>query len=290
MLKRIAEGVRRPKKPSDNHGSGNGVAGWRRIISGSSIVEQVIAGVLVVVIVGAATVAWKNISGGNTKDSVVTTMPQASPSSTESASSQPPLRAEAFPFEVLHFTPPAPTVVLPLTPDKVPSSPATAGEGARDFLAWARSLGGADAQQTGVSFVLRSDQTAPVIVTNVRIVVQQRNPAMRGTWLRPGGAGGLINRVMEVNLDRDPPTVKRIAYEDNATWSFPLKVSQPDPELFTIIATAKNSFCLWKVEVDYLIDGEQHTLTVDDDGQPFRTTGVKNAIDNRPGSPDATGP
>jgi hypothetical protein len=143
-------------------------------------------------------------------------------------------------------------------------------------VTWARDLGGADARQTGVSFILRSDLTAPVIVANVRVIVQQRSAPMRGTLLQSGQGGDLYNRVMEVNLDNSPPRVRRVAYENNRRWNFPLRVSQQDPEVFTVIAKADNSYCLWKLEVDYLIEGGRHTLTVDDGGQPFRTTGVRN--------------
>jgi hypothetical protein len=233
---------------------------------------------LIVIIVAAAGVVARNVFGKQNPEGSASgpAASQSSPSSSLSESSQPPLRAEVVPFSVVHSTFPSPTAVVPLAREKLPRPPAIAGKGSQRFLAWAHDLGGADAEQTQVSFVLRSDLTAPVIVANVRVVVQERRPAMRGTWLKPAQAGDLPERVIEIDLDTDPPTVKRTAYQGDPSWKFPLQVSNQDPELFTVIAKANQSFCFWKLEVDYLVEGRQHTLTVDNDRQPFRTTGVKN--------------
>jgi hypothetical protein len=274
MPKRKSASAHRPKQPISNSAHGNRLAWWRRLSRGP-IQDQVIAGVLIAVIVAAGTVVWKNVFGDNSEDRRTVATSQPSSSSSEGGTSQSALRAEVIPFDVIHFTPPSPTVVLPLPLEKIPRPPSTAGEGSQKFLVWARNLGGADAESTGVSFVLRSDMTAPVIVANVRVVVQQRSPAMRGTWLDTGQAGDLYNRVLEVDLDRDPPIVERIS-EGDSGWNFPLKVSVQDPELFTVIASADESLCVWTLEVDYVVDGKRHTLTIDNDGQPFRTTGIKN--------------
>jgi hypothetical protein len=48
-------------------------------------------------------------------------------------------------------------------------------------------------------------------------------------------------------------------------------------QTFFIETYATTCFCEWKVRFSWIEGGKRHLLTVDDGGQPFRTTGTGNA-------------
>ncbi|MFF8934782.1 helix-turn-helix domain-containing protein [Streptomyces paradoxus] len=84
-----------------------------------------------------------------------------------------------------------------------------------------------------------------------------------------GCGGGVPKRFFTVALDAARPGVVPEAGHAN----FPFKVSESDPEAFYIRADASAYDVSWYLELRWSSGDRSGTLTVDDHGRPFRTSG-----------------
>ncbi|MEU9572989.1 helix-turn-helix transcriptional regulator [Streptomyces massasporeus] len=84
-----------------------------------------------------------------------------------------------------------------------------------------------------------------------------------------GCGGGVPTRFFTVALDAARPgVVPEAGHAD-----FPFKVSESDPEVYYIRADASAYDVSWYLELDWSSGDRTGTLTVDDHGRPFRTSG-----------------
>ncbi|MGC5039528.1 helix-turn-helix domain-containing protein [Streptomyces sp. DT190] len=84
-----------------------------------------------------------------------------------------------------------------------------------------------------------------------------------------GCGGGVPTRFFTVALDAArPAVVPEAGHKD-----FPFKVSDSDPEVYYIQADASAYDVSWYLELRWSSGSRQGTLTVDDAGRPFRTSG-----------------
>jgi plasmid maintenance system antidote protein VapI len=84
-----------------------------------------------------------------------------------------------------------------------------------------------------------------------------------------GCGGGVPTRFFTVALDATRPGV----VPDAGHADFPFKVSESDPEMYYIRADASAYDVSWYLELSWSSGGRTGTLTVDDHGRPFRTSG-----------------
>ncbi|MFJ8593278.1 helix-turn-helix domain-containing protein [Streptomyces sp. NPDC093598] len=84
-----------------------------------------------------------------------------------------------------------------------------------------------------------------------------------------GCGGGVPTRFFTVALDAARPGVVPEAGHAN----FPFKVSESDPEVYYIRADASAYDVSWYLELAWSSGNRTGTLTVDDHGRPFRTSG-----------------
>ncbi|MER7480630.1 helix-turn-helix transcriptional regulator [Streptomyces sp. NPDC126510] len=84
-----------------------------------------------------------------------------------------------------------------------------------------------------------------------------------------GCGGGVPTRFFTVALDAARPGV----VPDAGHADFPFKVSESDPEMYYIRADASAYDVSWYLELRWSSGGRTGTLTVDDHGRPFRTSG-----------------
>ncbi|MCK8435673.1 helix-turn-helix domain-containing protein [Streptomyces sp. D2-8] len=84
-----------------------------------------------------------------------------------------------------------------------------------------------------------------------------------------GCGGGVPTRFFTVALDAARPSVVPEAGHAN----FPFKVSESDPEVYYIRADASAYDVSWYLELTWSSGSRTGTLTVDDHGRPFRTSG-----------------
>ena len=142
---------------------------------------------------------------------------------------------------------------------------------------WAKSMAGVDAFSTVVRIVMRGRSDSPVILDNLQVDVVNSGPPLSGTFVTYFGQGaGQPVRYFEINLDRQPPTVKQLT-KGKPTTPFPYEVSKSEVEVFDIYAYALRHDVRWRLRLDYTSADKQGSMTFDDHGQPFETTAPADA-------------
>jgi hypothetical protein len=159
--------------------------------------------------------------------------------------------------------------VIPKSISEIPRPPNFDSASRALFDEWAAEQEAVLANQMVLSFVARSDEEQPTLITGMRVEVVKRSAPLAGTWVRPDGAGPGPNRVVTVDLDVSPPTLTK-----SLGWDFPLTISKTELEAFTVIANVSTCDCEWRIVLESQVpDGSTSDIVVDDDGIPFRLTG-----------------
>jgi hypothetical protein len=164
-----------------------------------------------------------------------------------------------------------PTYVIPrsLTRGELPVS----GDDRGNLYEWANQMAGTNATDTLVRLVIRGDSASPVILQNLDVEVVNRQPALAGTFIGQDGLGsGVTVRYVSADLDSTPPDVRFVNPAGETLDVLPLQVTPSDVEVIDIYAFSLECDCEWVVNLVFAVDGETESMTVDDDGKPFRTT------------------
>lgn len=184
----------------------------------------------------------------------------------------PEVRADPYPFSAHKGLI---AVVIPGTPQEI-GEPPRAKQGnivsGTEILTWADPLGGVDAGITTVRFSVTSKDT--ILVEDFTVRVVERKPTLVGSYVYAQGGGDLWRRAYDINLDDESLPIGRKGGEDGY-WDFPISLGPSDTYVADVIATAREWDVSWEIDVHYVFEGEAHTATFDDAGQPFRTTGVE---------------
>ncbi|WP_433390493.1 hypothetical protein [Micromonospora sp. KLBMP9576] len=164
----------------------------------------------------------------------------------------------------------------------VPARPGWSG----DWWQWAGRAAGVPAARQSVYLTVQGVDEAQVTLTDLRVRVVTRRPALRGVFAVAAGGGPYAYRWVEANLDDDPPLLtagifeeyeKHFPEHERKEIRFPYRVSLSDAETFLVVGRTNDCDCDWKVEVDWAAQGRTGTVTVDDAGRPFRVTGTAGA-------------
>lgn len=173
---------------------------------------------------------------------------------------------------------------LPQLPDR----PGFDGDWDRWGAEWDKWMAAAEAVpavalEIDINIQGRSD--AQVTLTDLRVRVVKRAPAIRGTVvLIPGGDPGFY-RYVDVDLDEDPPahspTVDEafdfLAQEHELRpIRFPYRVSLSAAESFLVNAHTDRCDCAFVIDLSWASQGRTGTVAIDDEGKPFRVTGRSN--------------
>ncbi|MGA5127406.1 helix-turn-helix domain-containing protein [Streptomyces pseudogriseolus] len=86
-----------------------------------------------------------------------------------------------------------------------------------------------------------------------------------------GCGGGVQTRAFGVSLDSARPALTPVP----GNQDFPFKVSESDPEVYYVTASVSAYDVDWYLELKWSSGDRSGTLTVDDEGRPFRTSGNK---------------
>jgi len=197
-------------------------------------------------------------------------------------------------IDVVTRTPPGPTVdeypipisgktrfggiLIPLSPEEVGSPPSPApGDDEEILVEWGRRFGAVEARSGVVTLSMTSPKGA-IVINALKVKALERGPAVAGVFVGPWGSGDIFKRAYEVDLDEQSPTpVMRSEESDDGSWSFPISLGPSDTYIAEVVGYAKRSDVSWVIEIDYVSEGKIRTVTVDDDGRPFRTTGTGSA-------------
>ncbi|MDX3850273.1 helix-turn-helix transcriptional regulator [Streptomyces sp. AK02-01A] len=159
-------------------------------------------------------------------------------------------------------------------PSAVPPPPTES-----DAEPWARSVGAVHAGDTRVRITVqgRSDTAVVLQAVQVRIVARRTPPAYHVYNMNNGCGGSLTPRLFDIDLDKPRPVAHSMAGNDAGepipAVSFPYRVSARDPEVLLFTGRTADCDCDWYLELEWSSGQRSGVVRVDDNGQPFRTSG-----------------
>jgi hypothetical protein len=173
----------------------------------------------------------------------------------------PPLAAD-----VLDNIEPPITMVVPSAQTGIGSP----GSGCASFRRWATAIGGIDAGTTTFTLVLQSTTNAATYVAGVRAHILATRPPSSGIAVSCPAQAGVVERSVLINLDSGVGTYVRAGR--GAPFGFTLR--RGESEIFNISAATTRHALQWTLEVDAVINGMHHILTVRDNKRAFMTSAV----------------
>ncbi|MET9152254.1 helix-turn-helix domain-containing protein [Streptomyces griseoflavus] len=143
-----------------------------------------------------------------------------------------------------------------------------------DATAWVSSFGAVSSGEQFVRLTVQGTGEETVVVEGLAVrVAGKRSPLPWNDFAMgyPGvGCGGNVpTRSFTVALDAVRPAVT----PESGQRNFPFSVSESDPEVYYITADASAYDVSWYLELTWSSGSRSGTLTVDDKGRPFRTSG-----------------
>ncbi|WP_053667716.1 helix-turn-helix domain-containing protein [Streptomyces sp. NRRL B-1140] len=166
--------------------------------------------------------------------------------------------------------------VVAKPPAQVPPPPVP-----QDAGVWAASQNAVHGGETLVRLSVQGRTDTAVVLEALRVrVVGRTAPAQGNSYAMDRGCGGAVTpRSFDVNLDKDRPIARAVAGNDTGTpipaMRMPYRVSAQDPEVLLVNARTQGCDCRWYLELDWSSQGRRGTVRIDDDGRPFRTSGIK---------------
>ncbi|MFJ8590996.1 helix-turn-helix domain-containing protein [Streptomyces sp. NPDC093598] len=151
----------------------------------------------------------------------------------------------------------------------------------QDAGVWAAAQNAVHGGETLVRLSVQGRTDTAVVLEALRVrVVGRSAPAPGNAYAMDQGCGGSITpRSFDVNLDKDRPIARAVAGSDAGTpipaVRMPYRVSARDPEVLLVNARTQACDCRWYLELDWSSQGRTGTVRIDDDGRPFRTSGIK---------------
>ncbi|MFI6371456.1 helix-turn-helix domain-containing protein [Streptomyces sp. NPDC050546] len=144
----------------------------------------------------------------------------------------------------------------------------------QDAPAWVAAAGAVPSGQQLLKLTVQGTGKETVVVDGLTVrMVAKRTPLAWNDYAMGypgvGCGGGVPTRFFTVALDAARPSVVPEAGHDD----FPFSVSQSDPEVYYVRADASAYDVSWYLELSWSSGSRQGTLTVDDKGRPFRTSG-----------------
>ncbi|MFC9162696.1 helix-turn-helix domain-containing protein [Streptomyces fungicidicus] len=165
--------------------------------------------------------------------------------------------------------------VVARPPEQVPPPPAP-----QDARTWAGTQSAVHGGGTTVQLSVQGTSETAVVLTALRVRVAGRaDPAPGNAYAMDQGCGGALTpRYFDVDLDKDRPLARAVPGNDAGTpipaVRMPYRVSATDPEVLLVTARTAHCDCRWYLELDWSSQGRTGTVRIDDDGRPFRTSGL----------------
>lgn len=150
----------------------------------------------------------------------------------------------------------------------------------QDAREWAESQSAVHGGETLVRISVQGRDSAAVVLEALQVRVIERDKPTPGNvfHMSQGCGGSLTPRRFEVDLDADRPLTRSRPGGDEErdipALTFPYAVSVSEPEVLLVTAGTMACDCGWYLELEWSSQGRSGTVRVDDDGRPFRTSGV----------------
>ncbi|MGR3932980.1 helix-turn-helix domain-containing protein [Streptomyces sp. BRA346] len=151
----------------------------------------------------------------------------------------------------------------------------------RDAPAWAAAHDAVHGGTTNVEATVQGRAESAVVLRALHVrVVGRRTPLAWSSFAMENGCGGALTpRAFSVDLDAARPQARPTDGNDEGkpipAVRFPYRVSASDPEVLLINARTAGCDCRWYLELDWTSGDRSGTVRIDDNGAPFRTSGIK---------------
>ncbi|MEU2897210.1 helix-turn-helix domain-containing protein [Streptomyces sp. NPDC001273] len=144
----------------------------------------------------------------------------------------------------------------------------------QDAPAWAGAAGAVPSGKQYLRLTVQGTSAETVVVEDLTVrIAGKRTPLAWNDFAMGypgvGCGGGVPTRAFTVALDAARPALT----PESGHRDFPFKVSESDPEVYYITADASAYDVDWYLELKWSSGSRGGTLTVDDKGRPFRTSG-----------------
>ncbi|GAA2633543.1 helix-turn-helix domain-containing protein [Streptomyces vastus] len=143
--------------------------------------------------------------------------------------------------------------------------------GEPDARGWVSALGAVAGGQQMLALTVQGKGKATVVLDKLHVrVVEKSAPLDWNDFVMGVGCGGNVETTaFGVDLDAGRPAISPKAGQRD----FPYKVSESDPEVFYVFADARAHNVSWYLELEWSSGDQKGTVRVDDNGNPFRTSG-----------------
>jgi transcriptional regulator with XRE-family HTH domain len=153
---------------------------------------------------------------------------------------------------------------------KVPPPPTE-----QDAPSWVSALGAVSAGSQYLELTVQGTGQDTVVLQslNVRVVGSAAPPAWNAYamgYVGVGCGGGVPTRSFDIGLDAGRP----VATPKSGQTGLPYKVSESEPEVLYITAAAASHDVRWYLELAWSSGTRNGVLRIDDQGKPFRTSGM----------------
>lgn len=142
---------------------------------------------------------------------------------------------------------------------------------------WAMRRGAIDGGRTHLKISIEGLNDTPVLIESMRARVESRMEPISNTLVSCliEGEIGIIG--IGFNLDEQPSLARALSGETGELGGpyfegSNISVAEGEVLAMAVTAFAEQCFCEWRIEINAVVEGEQQTFILDDNGQPFLTT------------------
>ncbi|MFJ7058982.1 helix-turn-helix domain-containing protein [Streptomyces microflavus] len=151
----------------------------------------------------------------------------------------------------------------------------------QDRRGWARSYGGVDAGNMLLQLTVQGTSREAVVLKGLYVrVLSRKAPLPWSAYLMGNGCGsGIAPQTFASDLDAGHPVITPVPGTQGdrviPAVPFPYKVSSEDVEVFNLDMKAQGYDVSWYLELKWSSGGREGMLRIDDQGKPFRTSGMR---------------
>ncbi|WP_171164481.1 transcriptional regulator [Streptomyces sp. I05A-00742] len=161
-------------------------------------------------------------------------------------------------------------------PAEVPRPPVE-----QDARSWANALRAVPGGPMRMQVTVQGKERQAVVLQALHVrVVGRAAPLDWSAYVMADGCGsGVSPAFLDIDLDRDRPAARPVAGQQGditiPATDFPYKASATDPQVLDIVARTSAHDVKWYLELEWSSGDRHGMLRIDDGGQPFRTSSIK---------------
>jgi hypothetical protein len=160
----------------------------------------------------------------------------------------------------------------------------------------AKRAGAIDVGAVWEALLLEGGTSRDLSIVDMRAKILKREPPLAGAQIHCESAGGqeaigvlfLLDEAQPVAREIGPPLDEVLGSGWGLNYGGPyfgrgntVRLEKGETQPFLLIGVSNSDYVEWVVEADVLIDGETQTITIDNEGEPFRVTGWEDVVYGR---------